>query len=224
MAKQMQETKGGLVRAAAIAEAVRTLIPTLKGKHARKAKASGDDFASGAMEGIVLAWQSWDDAKGPWLAHAYRYAEEYALREATKAHGVVQTNDCRRKLRYEQTEAAVEMKDTLEKFRVKTFMPDLIITKDGPEARNESATPAEAVASADALAKLQARIREVLADIDPDSALGKLAPEIVASWLNDGDNEGAIGEAHGFSKVTGYRAAKELKKALRDAVADLDLM
>ena len=207
MAKQQMETKFGLVRAAAIAEAVRTLIPKLKGKWAKAARAAGGDFDSGAMEGICLAWASWDEARGPWLAHAYRYAEEYARREATKASSVVSTNYSRRTVRQTTADDSLSVG---------------VDVDSGPvDVADYSTSPEAEVMARHDLSALYSRINEVLADLDPDSSLGKLAPEIVASWLNDGDNAGAIGLAGGYSRLTGYRSADALREALREALADV---
>lgn len=226
MAKQNEakEYKGGLERGMAIQQAVNTLIPSLKARHGRKAAQAGWDFVGGAQEGIVLAWKSWDAARGPWLAHARVYAEEYALREVTKSSSVVSTNYSRRKLRYEQDEQGRDMKDMLEKYNVQSFDPDVVFTKDGtPDRRAEVVMPDEACASQEALATIHARISEVLATIDPNSTLGKLAPEIVASWLDDnGDNAGAIGVRNGFSRLTGYRNAETLREALREMLAEVE--
>lgn len=206
MAKQI-EMKGGLVRGAAIAEAVRSVVPKVKGKWSKVARAVGGDFESGAMEGVVLAWASWDETRGPWLAHAYRYAEEYARREATKMSSVVTTNYSRRTMRQPMADDSLSVG---------------VDVNSGPvDVADYSTSPeAEAISRHD-LSALYSRINEVLADLDPESSLGKLAPEIVASWLNDGDNAGAIGVAGGYSRLTGYRSADALREALREALADM---
>jgi len=223
MAKQM-DSKGGLVRAAAIQAAVKSVYPKALGRWIRSVRRAGSDgesmFMGGAYEGITLAWESWQPERGPWEAHAYAYACEYGRRALTLESSVVSTNYSRRKLRYEQ---AVEG-DGLREFLKDNNCLDshLLRTKDGSvDCMDESARPDEMVASQDALLKITDRLNEVLADLDPETSLGKLAPEIVASWLNDGDNAGVIAARHGFARLTGYRSVDALRDAVREALADM---
>jgi hypothetical protein len=204
MAKQM-DSKGGLVRAAAISAAVKSVYPKALGRWIRSVRRAGSDgesmFMGGAYEGITLAWESWQPERGPWEAHAYAYACEYGRRALTLESAVVSTNYSRRKLRYEQ---AAEGDATREFLSAHGCLDKHLL-----------------VASQDALLKITDRLNEVLADLDPETSLGKLAPEIVASWLNDGDNAGTIATRAGFARLTGYRSADALREAVREALADL---
>jgi hypothetical protein len=223
MAKQM-DSKGGLVRAAAISAAVKSVYPKALGRWMRSVRRAGSDgesmFMGGAYEGITLAWESWQPERGPWEAHAYAYACEYGRRALTLESAVVSTNYSRRKLRYEQ---AAEGDATREFLSAHGCLDKHLLPSAGGDVDcvDGSARPDEMVASQDALLKITDRLNEVLADLDPDTSLGKLAPEIVASWLNDGDNVGTIATRNGFARLTGYRSADALREAVREALADL---
>ena len=142
MAKQMN-SKGGLVRAAAIAAAVDTVYPKARNRWLRSVRRAGSDgesmFMGGAYEGITLAWESWDPARGPWEAHAFAYAAEYGIRALTLESSVVSTNSSRRKLRYEQDMEGNAVRDFMEAHRIKSFDADLVFKKDGSVERKDSA-------------------------------------------------------------------------------------
>jgi len=203
---QNQNSKGGLLRDAAISAAV-----TIASKAAAKWRIQSglvgctEDARSGALMGVVLAWDSWKPEFGGWEAHAYRYAEEYAKREIEKYRSVVQTNYMRRTK--DQRSTVNDDSLTVWSKAADNAGADIDVDAHQPSML-------DTVAARETLDTLKDRFNAIAATLG--GAEKAMAPAIVARLMagEDGESLADIATRYGYTRQSAYRAEVKLREAL----------
>lgn len=187
--------KGGLNRNAAIAAGMK-LAQTAAKKLYRYTKGADAqaDVLSAAYEAVVLAWQSWQPEKGPWEAHAYVYAAEYAKRESNKSKSVVTGS-------YADAKARTIQRDVVD--------PKVVMSGAVPSFERECE---EAEAMRDLYERVQGAMRAM------PSSQQRVAYALVESGLLRGDDLPVkdIAATYGVSRQTIYNVRDKMLAAAQD--------
>ena len=195
----MNEVKGGLVRAAALAAALKIAERSARrwGTMARQAGAEEDALAA-AYEGIVKAWECWD-GNGDWAQHARNWSDELAKREVNKLRSVVQTNYTRRAIRCDKS-MVVEGEDG--GWSYADVADTTASVEQTLEARNE-------------LAHVRGALENAARSLKGEAA-ANMSESIIDRIMmgDDGESIADIAARHGYTRMSAYRVESALREAL----------
>lgn len=195
----MNEVKGGLVRAAALAAALKIAERSARrwGTMARQAGAEEDALAA-AYEGIVKAWECWD-GNGDWAQHARNWSDEMAKREVNKLRSVVQTNYTRRAIRCDKS-MIVENEDGGWSY---ADVEDSTIGAD------------RALEASELLAEVRTKL-ETAARLLKGEAAATMSEAIIDRIMagDDGESVADIASRFGYTRMSAYRVESALREAL----------
>lgn len=195
------ESKGGQSKSVAMVEGLRIAESEARrmGRLTRSSVAR-EDVLSGAYEGVVLAWKSWDPERGPWAAHARVYAREYAKRELNKSRSVVQTCYADNTKRTAQQDAGLVM------FDAEDGWVDMDVRDDTTSVEDRCA------ASLD-LQRLYRRFVEVASKL-PETQRPIAKSLIEDRYMAENLSVDEIAQAHGVTRPTVYKVEKALRAAV----------